>query len=143
MKKHGFTLIELLVVIAIIGILAVLIIINLSGATKKAKYASAIENLNRALEAAQLCVAEGGTLTAVGSVGNLGDPNGAAVCANPATNATAKGASWPVMDVNSNGYDYQIVSSGSAVTRVSVSKLDSSWTAITCPAVNNVITSCK
>lgn len=59
MKKRGFTLIELIVVIAIIGILATIIIIAISGQTPKAKRASAIESINRAINAANVCQASG------------------------------------------------------------------------------------
>jgi prepilin-type N-terminal cleavage/methylation domain-containing protein len=140
MKKHGFTLIELLVVIAIIGILAVLIIINLSGATQKAKRAAALENLNRALEMSQLCVAEGGSLTAYASDTTF--TTNVAVCTTLGSGATAKGALWPIMTGANNGYDYVIRSSTSAVTRMSVTAA-SGFTGISCPQVNGAVSSCK
>lgn len=144
MKKHGFTLIELLVVIAIIGILAVLIIINLSGATQKAKRASAIENLNRALEMSQLCVAEGGSLTAYATdTDPAPNPNSnVPVCTSLGSGSTAKGANWPVMTTANNGYDYAVRSTASAVTRMSVSNA-SGFTSISCLATQGVVTSCK
>ncbi|MBX4205149.1 MAG: type II secretion system GspH family protein [Candidatus Doudnabacteria bacterium] len=54
MKQKGFTLIELLVVIAIIGILAVVIIINLSTARVKGRDARRISDLNQARKALEL-----------------------------------------------------------------------------------------
>ena len=58
MKKRGFTLIELLVVIAIIGILALLIIINLAGASERARYAKAKAELKTIDDAVTIAFVE-------------------------------------------------------------------------------------
>jgi len=52
-KKQGFTLVELLVTIAIIGILASIIVVNISGARKQARDAkrqSELKSIQTALE---------------------------------------------------------------------------------------------
>ena len=43
--KRGFTLIELLVVVAIIGILAVIVILNLTGAKNRSRYARVVSDM--------------------------------------------------------------------------------------------------
>jgi len=54
MKRRGFTLIELLVVVAIIGILATVIVVNLSSAQGKARDAVRKNDLNTISQAMQL-----------------------------------------------------------------------------------------
>ncbi len=60
-KQKGFTLIELLVVIAIIGILASIVLTSLSGATNKAKRASALASVSSVGTELILCIDDSAT----------------------------------------------------------------------------------
>ncbi len=53
-SRKAFTLIELLVVIAIIGVLASIVLVNLSGAQEKAKRAKADVEMNGILKAVEI-----------------------------------------------------------------------------------------
>jgi prepilin-type N-terminal cleavage/methylation domain-containing protein len=59
MKKRGFTLIELLIVIAIIGILALIVIINISDSRTKAQYAKLQSDVKSISGAMNIVVADG------------------------------------------------------------------------------------
>ncbi len=53
-KFNGFTLIELLVVVAIIGILATVVVVNLSKSQEKARVAKAVTDIRAIVDAARL-----------------------------------------------------------------------------------------
>ena len=59
----GFTLIELLIVVAIIGILATVVILNVSGAREKAVSVKIKSDLNEVLKAGQLHLASGNSVS--------------------------------------------------------------------------------
>jgi type IV pilus assembly protein PilA len=61
-KSRGFTFIELLVVIAIIGILASVVIRNVSGAKAKAQEVKTIASLRSAQQVATYCMDRGNDL---------------------------------------------------------------------------------
>jgi len=60
-KRKAFTLIELLVVVAIIGILATVVVVNVSSAQNKARDAKVKANMNTVQKAAALYYTENGT----------------------------------------------------------------------------------
>ncbi|MFA6963458.1 MAG: prepilin-type N-terminal cleavage/methylation domain-containing protein [Patescibacteria group bacterium] len=63
-NRRGFTLIELLVVVAIIGILATVVVINLTTAQKKARDAKRISDIESVATAARLYKLDNGTYPA-------------------------------------------------------------------------------
>ena len=96
--KKGFTLIELLVVVAIIGILASVVIINVTGARAKATRAKVGSDMSVVSKIAAACVSFDGKLTVVSAASST-----AAVCATPPSDATeqaAAGGSYPTMPPN-------------------------------------------
>lgn len=91
MLKKGFTLIELLVVIAIIGILATIVIINVSSARTKAVDTKAMSDLTAAGKIASICVTDGGDVTVASSAG-------AAVCtAVTGVDTSDAAGNWPAL----------------------------------------------
>jgi type IV pilus assembly protein PilA len=61
-KQSAFTLVELLLVVAIIGILASIVIQNVSGARPKAQEVKMLSSLRSALPVAMYCVEDGNNL---------------------------------------------------------------------------------
>jgi prepilin-type N-terminal cleavage/methylation domain-containing protein len=68
--RKGFTLIELLVVIAIIGILSSIVLVGMSGATKRAKDARIISDMDQIRSTAMIFHGNNGTYTGLDGYGD-------------------------------------------------------------------------
>jgi len=84
-KIAGFTLIELLVVIAIIGVLAAIVLVSVTGATKKAKDARIIADLSQVRSQAALIYSDNGSYASTCNAAHLLNTS-----ANPYATALAK-----------------------------------------------------
>ncbi len=91
MRQNGFTLIELLIVIAIIGILASVLIPNLTGARTRAYRAQALACAKAIATAQEIYQIDSGTYTSVLASldSNVLRPcSGMSITAGPATSTT-------------------------------------------------------
>lgn len=95
-SKRGFTLMEILIVVAIIGILSTIVIINVSGAKNKSRYAKVIADMNEIGKAVNLYKVTNFTYP-----DDLG-PN----ILPPQLNNSGYLSSWPTPPCPGNGYDY-------------------------------------
>jgi prepilin-type N-terminal cleavage/methylation domain-containing protein len=112
--KKGFTLIELLVVIAIIGILASVVLVSLSGATNKAKRASALATVSGLGTEFLLCQDE---TTPFISGQTSPTAGGGPICTTTATSgiaATGHSVVWPTLATT--GYCYSSANSACTAT---------------------------
>ena len=91
-RKHGFTLIELLVVIAIIGILATLVITQLSGARIKARNGNAKSDITEAGKAIEVFKNDDNSsekvIAAATAPAGAGSPSGTAVSCSKVSGVT-------------------------------------------------------
>ncbi len=101
MKNKGFTLIELLVVIAIIGILSSIVLVSLSGATKRAHDGRIISDMDQVRTAAQLYVDNQSPSTYVG-VDSDGDIN------SLETDISDMGGTSPTWAISSTAYCFEV-----------------------------------
>jgi len=90
-RNHGFTLIELMIVIIIIAILALILVPKLAGATKKAKEATLVANMNLIRKSLEQFNGDTGTFPTV--LNDLGAPASAppSLPAGYAVSSTYKG----------------------------------------------------
>ncbi len=102
-ENKGFTLIELLIVIAIIGILASIVLVNVSKSRERAVIASYKSTMVSTRTALELCAGTGGTLYT--GTRNPGDD----VCAsgdNTTYAALPTACSAVAYQITANGYDW-------------------------------------
>ena len=110
-EKFGFTLIELLIVIAIIGILASIILINISSSRDRALIASYKSTMFSLRNAMQMCVNDAtlytGTRAPESAICNSSDsptyPPLPKECGNMSYVITANGYNWTVTTDTSCG----------------------------------------
>ncbi len=95
MKKNGFTLIEIFLAIAIIGILAAVVLINLSGYRASTRASKLNSSLSSVIPSMQSCWAFGGQVYA--------PSNNAQIC-----ELASSYGNWP--NVSVDGYSYSDIS---------------------------------
>lgn len=94
--KKGFTLIELLVVVAIIGILATIVMLNISSAKAKSRYARVLTDMEQIGKAVRLYVSKDN---------NIYPPNG--TFNTTVTVLESYLPQWPTPPCDGYGYEYQ------------------------------------
>jgi len=146
MTRKAFTLIELLVVVAIIGILATVVVVNLSGAQNKARDSKVKADLNTVQKAASLYYLENANYSALNcaplitpvciSIPNSGNDTNITSIINAAKDIASVSADGLV--INATASDYRAFAKlpstlgSSSVQRASV---DGSGVSITIPKI--------